>query len=61
MNEPSLNREDLIAEISGGSDGGRGLFINVVFFVDPLKNFAQGGLVGEMPDLDKLSKMSERG
>ena len=33
-----------------------GLFINVVFFVDPLKNFAQDGLVGEMPDLDKLSK-----
>ncbi|MBR1231698.1 hypothetical protein [Bradyrhizobium sp. AUGA SZCCT0182] len=33
-----------------------GLFINVVFFVDPLKDFAQDGLIGEMPDLDKLSK-----
>ncbi|WP_051677570.1 hypothetical protein [Bradyrhizobium sp. URHD0069] len=33
-----------------------GLFINVVFFVDPLKDFAQDGLVGEIPDLDKLSK-----
>jgi hypothetical protein len=33
-----------------------GLFINVVFFVDPLKHFAPEGLVREMPDLDKLSK-----
>lgn len=33
-----------------------GLFINVVFFVDPLKDFAQDGLVGEIPDLDKLAK-----
>ncbi|MFQ3458627.1 hypothetical protein PMN64_35655 [Bradyrhizobium sp. UFLA01-814] len=33
-----------------------GLFINVVFFVDPLKDFAQDGLVGEISDLDKLSK-----
>lgn len=33
-----------------------GLFINVVFFVDPLKGFAQDGLVGEIPDLDRLAK-----
>ncbi|WP_461325234.1 hypothetical protein [Bradyrhizobium diazoefficiens] len=33
-----------------------GLFINVVFFVDLLKDFAQDGLVGEIPDLDNLSK-----
>jgi hypothetical protein len=37
-----------------------GLFINVVFFVDPLKGFAQNGLVGEIPDLDKLSKDVEK-
>lgn len=37
-----------------------GLFINVVFFVDPLKDFAQDGLVGEIPELDRLSKDVER-
>ncbi len=37
-----------------------GLFINVVFFVDPLKDFAQDGLVGEIPGLDKLSKDVEK-